>query len=72
MRWLVGLALLAVVATAAAGDPFRLLRLPSKKRIEKEIVPRLPSGIVIESGPFDALIRLMGTRLYGDVGLWQD
>ncbi|MHC4490230.1 MAG: VWA domain-containing protein [Planctomycetota bacterium] len=57
MRCLTGLLLFAVAAAAAAGDPFRPLRLPSKKRVEKEIVPRLPSGIVIESGPFDTLIR---------------
>jgi len=52
-----GLVLLVAAATAAAGDPFKPLRLPGKKRVQKEIVPRLPSGIVIESGPFDTLIR---------------
>ncbi|MHC4974562.1 MAG: VWA domain-containing protein [Planctomycetota bacterium] len=57
MRCLTGILLLAVAATAAPRDPFRPLRLPSKKKVEKEIVPRLPSGIVIESGPFDRLIR---------------
>ncbi|MHC4819410.1 MAG: HEAT repeat domain-containing protein [Planctomycetota bacterium] len=57
MRCLLGSVLFAVAAMAADRDPFKPLRLPSKKRIQKDIVPRLPSGIVIESGPFDALIR---------------
>jgi hypothetical protein len=52
-----GILLLAVAVTAAPSDPFRPMRLPSKKRVEKDIAPRLPAGIVIESGPFDALIR---------------
>ncbi len=35
---------------------FKALKLPSAKKLDKEVVPRLPRGIVIESGPFDRLI----------------
>lgn len=57
MHRLTGILLLAAAALAAPRDPFHPLRLPSKKQIQKEIVPGLPSGIVIEAGPFDRLIR---------------
>jgi hypothetical protein len=36
---------------------FKLLRLLSPAQLEKSIGPRLPQRIVIEAGPFDALIR---------------
>jgi hypothetical protein len=35
---------------------FKPLKLPSAKKLEKQVVPRLPQGIVIESRPFDRLI----------------
>lgn len=52
-----GILLVGLAASAAPRDPFRPLRLPSRKRIQQEIVPGLPPGIVIESGPFDRLIQ---------------
>lgn len=39
-----------------AGSAFKPLKLPSAKQIDKDLTPRLPQGIVIDSKPFDALI----------------
>ncbi|MHC5081556.1 MAG: HEAT repeat domain-containing protein, partial [Planctomycetota bacterium] len=36
---------------------FKPLRLPPPRHLDQSLIPALPAGIVIEPGPFDALIR---------------
>lgn len=57
MRTLVLLLLLSAAAPADEfKDAFKRLRLPKASKLAKDIAPRLPAGIVIEPGPFDALV----------------
>lgn len=63
-----GLTALVGPRSAGAGEPsfadlrarhkkaFKTLRLPSAKRLDKELEPRLPEGVVIEAAPFDRLV----------------
>ena len=54
------LAVLLTVVLAAAADDFRKafkpLRLPKPARLEKELGPMLPPGIVIDAAPFDRIV----------------
>jgi len=43
-----------------ARKAFKPLKLPSAKKLRKQVEPDLPAGIVIESGPFDRLIARLG------------
>ena len=36
---------------------FKPLKLPALGQLEKDLEPRLPDGIVIDSGPFDGMVR---------------
>ena len=48
-----------VLAAAAAADfqkAFKPLRLPKPAKLEKELGPMLPPGIVIDAAPFDRLV----------------
>jgi hypothetical protein len=53
-------AFLLVLALSAAADDykqaFKPLRLPKPSKLEKELGPKLPKGIVIDAAPFDALV----------------
>jgi len=51
--------LLVLVCSAVADDyqeAFKPLRLPKPAKLEKQLAPRLPAGIVIEAAPFDRLV----------------
>lgn len=51
--------LLAIALPAGADGPdeaFRPLRLPKPAKLEKDLEPRLPPGIVTEAAPFDRIV----------------
>ncbi|MHC4958693.1 MAG: HEAT repeat domain-containing protein [Planctomycetota bacterium] len=52
--------LIALLLFPAVADDykkaFKPLRLPKPKKLEKELGPRLPKGIVIDAAPFDGLV----------------
>jgi len=47
---------LAVLAAAVVAGKFKPLRLPKPAKLEKQVDPLLPKGIVITAAPFDAVI----------------
>ncbi|MHC4952609.1 MAG: VWA domain-containing protein [Planctomycetota bacterium] len=58
MHKLAILLVLALPVTADEfSDAFKSLKVPKAARIEKDLAPQLPRGVVIEAGPFDRIIQ---------------